>query len=156
MCSNHGLCSLKSISSVMCGKYRVITVPLCILSLLPNCFRGCKVRESVVKFLVRLNYHVWLWMLYIIQILQMSEIKQLPRVEVILNDTRENPSCPHGMSAVLFLISGKCFCNSCIIFTRTVRMYIVLRVVRIVFRRLHVIRLHLSRKVIDVCTCWCI
>jgi len=33
----------------------------------------------------------------------MSEIK-LPRVEVISNDTRENPSCPHGMSDVLFFV----------------------------------------------------
>jgi len=31
----------------------------------------------------------------------------LPRVEVILNDTRENPSCPHDMSDVLFFCLGK-------------------------------------------------
>ena len=31
---------------------------------------------------------------------------KLPRVEVILNDTHENPSCPHGMSDVLIFALG--------------------------------------------------
>jgi len=35
----------------------------------------------------------------------MCEMKP-PRVEVLLNDGRENPSCPHGMSDVLF-VSGE-------------------------------------------------
>ena len=55
----------------------------------------------------------------------MSEMKQLAKMEVILNDMRDHPSCPHGMFAVVFLMTGVCFRNLSVIFRGTVWIYVV-------------------------------